>query len=432
MTKPRISRIRRSALALAAAATLLGPGSRLVGAQERTAVWTARERARIGVLLEERCEQATIERGRCDLSPLVTSVVVNGPADRAGIASGDTLLSIDGLPVTSPQGREALLSLEDGVTVELEVGRGSGRLAVEVTPEMRADDPYVDVRTSFFGPPRRVATAEGDQEVRVMRIPSVRSRWDEVEVRLDSLREGDNEFVFFHEDSVGRFRVEVGDREKAAVLLRRLREPGPVGEVHEGRHGVEDQHRNLEVRVRGVATAIPGYVWENAKLAERLTKVRDSALRSARVHLDSLVSLQSRFRVLEEDSLALTLSVTTETDPQGEWAYFVGPRQVSGEVRALFLTEFRIAGAEFRELHGDLADYFEGTDEGLLVIRVIPDTPAARAGLKEGDVLVEVNGRKCHDVSALRREMGRARPGAELEVEWIRKGERLTGRLGVS
>ena len=409
-------------------AGLLAVPSGDVRSQEVTPHWTPAEKARIGVLLEEVCVA-----GRCgDGPPRVTSVVVDGPADRAGIASGDTLLSIDGLPVTSPEGREALLSLEAGVTVALEVGRNSGRITIEVTPEMRAAEPYVDVRTMYFGPTPETPDAEaGTVDIRVVRVPSVQSRLEDVEVRLDSLRSRSNSFVFFHEDSVGQFRVEIGDPERAEVLLRRLREDGPSADtrIETDEAGVE---RRLAVTLGGVRAEIPGYVWEHAELADRLVKVRDSALRTARVHLDSLVRLQHRVRVAHGDSLDLAFSGTVEVDPEGNWAYFVGPRRVSGQFRSLFLTDLRVAGAEFRELHGDLAEYFEGTDAGLLVIRVIPGTPAARAGLREGDVVVEVNGEECHEISTLRSAMAGVAPSGELSVAWIRKGSRHTGHLDIN
>src|ERR1019366_4776589 len=43
------------------------------------------------------------------------------------------------------------------------------------------------------------------------------------------------------------------------------------------------------------------------------------------------------------------------------------------------------------ELNGQLAEYF-GVKEGVLVHSVNPNTPASRAGLKAGDVVVKVNG----------------------------------------
>jgi S1-C subfamily serine protease len=107
----------------------------------------------------------------------------------------------------------------------------------------------------------------------------------------------------------------------------------------------------------------------------------------------------------------------------------VGPRSVPGELRTLLLSDFRVAGAEFRHLAGNLADYFDGVEEGLLVVRVIPETPASRLGLREGDVVVEVEGRECRDVHSLRRAVAEAGPDGDVSLTWVRKGERQSGNL---
>jgi hypothetical protein len=269
--------------------------------------------------------------------------------------------------------------------------------------------------------------------VRVVRIPSLRARLDEVEVRLESLSTHGNAFVFFHEDDEGSFKIEIGDPEKAHVILQRMRE-------HDGRleqaRVVAGQRSEADV-ARDEATAarvevrvdLPRYVWENEELAKRLVRVRDSSFRSARVHLDSLVRLRAEVRMLETDSLGLTLSMTTRTDPRGEWAYYVARRPVAGQLRTLLLSDLRVAGAEFRELGGSLAEYFEGVDEGLLVLRVIRDTPADRMGLRDGDVVVEVDEVKCRDVMTLRRVLADAAHEGSVEVKWVRKGKDHMGRL---
>ena len=49
-----------------------------------------------------------------------------------------------------------------------------------------------------------------------------------------------------------------------------------------------------------------------------------------------------------------------------------------------------IAGAHVQQFAA-LKDYF-GVDSGLLVLSVLPGTPAARAGLRDGDVITRANG----------------------------------------
>jgi len=415
---------------MAVIATLLimadaGP-SRLL-AQEPEVNRVLEEKARIGVLLEERCEGLARAGVTCDQPPVVTSVVVNGPADRAGVQARDTLLSVDGLDVTTVEGRAALLGLEAGVPVEVGLARASDRMTIRVVPEMRPAEPWVNVRTMIFGPPETLA-GEASGGMRVVRIPALRTRLEEVEVRLDSLRTHGNEFVFFHEDDEGNFKVEVGDPEKASVILRRMRE-------HEGRaaarsfEGERAEARLAREAAAGARADRPRYVWENEELAKRLTRVRDSSFRSARAHLDSLVRLHGRVRTLGSDSLGLTLSVTGRTDPGGEWAYYVTRRPVPGQLRTLLLSDLRVAGAEFRQLSGDLAEYFEGVEEGLLVLRVIRDTPADRMGLRGGDVVVEVDGVKCGAVSTLRQALAGGVHEGSVEVTWIRKGQHYTGKL---
>ena len=89
-----------------------------------------------------------------------------------------------------------------------------------------------------------------------------------------------------------------------------------------------------------------------------------------------------------------------------------------------------VAGAELAEMNEGLGRYFR-TDEGLLVLRVSPSTPASRAGLEPGDVIVEVNGEAVEDVDDLRGAFrggeGRIRLTVmregrrrELELQWDR------------
>jgi predicted metalloprotease with PDZ domain len=79
-------------------------------------------------------------------------------------------------------------------------------------------------------------------------------------------------------------------------------------------------------------------------------------------------------------------------------------------------------GAEMIPLDETLGEPY-GTDHGLLILRVGPRTPAARAGIQKGDVLISVDGRELHSVSALIRAVERAEKD-ELRIELLRKGER--------
>jgi S1-C subfamily serine protease len=86
-----------------------------------------------------------------------------------------------------------------------------------------------------------------------------------------------------------------------------------------------------------------------------------------------------------------------------------------------------LAGAEFSEVNPELGRYF-GTERGLLVLRVAPETPAARAGLRAGDVVTRAGGEAVATLPALRRAVQRAE-NDELRLEVLRDRRRQEVRL---
>lgn len=57
-------------------------------------------------------------------------------------------------------------------------------------------------------------------------------------------------------------------------------------------------------------------------------------------------------------------------------------------------------GIGLKEVSGDLADYLGSTD-GVIIESIYPDSPASKAALKEGDILLSVNGDKVAGPNAL-------------------------------
>ncbi|MEO0071809.1 MAG: DegQ family serine endoprotease [candidate division WOR-3 bacterium] len=64
--------------------------------------------------------------------------------------------------------------------------------------------------------------------------------------------------------------------------------------------------------------------------------------------------------------------------------------------------------------------------EGVLISEVVENTPAAKAGLKPGDVIVRFNGVKVKDVSQFRRMVAEHSPGTKVKIEVIREGKNFT------
>lgn len=65
--------------------------------------------------------------------------------------------------------------------------------------------------------------------------------------------------------------------------------------------------------------------------------------------------------------------------------------------------------------------------KGAYVTDVVDDTPAAKLGLKEGDVIVEVDGDAVKDPWTLSEAIGKNDPGEKVKVIWYRDGKKMSG-----
>jgi serine protease Do len=61
--------------------------------------------------------------------------------------------------------------------------------------------------------------------------------------------------------------------------------------------------------------------------------------------------------------------------------------------------------------------------EGAVVTQVEPDSPGAKAGLKIGDVITELNGQAINDAGELQVEIGQKQPGTTIKLGVIREGK---------
>jgi serine protease Do len=72
------------------------------------------------------------------------------------------------------------------------------------------------------------------------------------------------------------------------------------------------------------------------------------------------------------------------------------------------------------------AKFFHRTEAtGAVITQVEPETPGARAGLKIGDVITEVDGQKVEDAGQLQVMIGQKRPGAKVNLQLDRDGKTM-------
>ena len=189
------------------------------------------------------------------------------------------------------------------------------------------------------------------------------------------------------------------------------------------------------------------------EVGDLLLAFKNKDLRAEPVALDQMLAPGTRLPVrLKRGNATQTVTVIVGERPRGAWAVEVDappraprvqatpevwvpsqspttaplPPQAPINVYALSSSIVSLAGAEMAQLPVEMREQV-GASGGLLVLRVGQGTPASRAGLRSGDVLVKVNGkaiRSSRDLRAAFESSDRA-----LELDLVRKREMMTVRM---
>jgi serine protease Do len=84
-------------------------------------------------------------------------------------------------------------------------------------------------------------------------------------------------------------------------------------------------------------------------------------------------------------------------------------------------------GVAIQQLSSDLVQAFKlQNDHGALVADVVPDGPAAKAGIERGDIIVRFQGHEVQESSELPRMVAALAPGTQVDVDILRGGKKLT------
>jgi membrane-associated protease RseP (regulator of RpoE activity) len=313
--------------------------------------------------------QAVEVRGETSRKRVIMQVVPESPAARAGLAVGDTIVRINGLAATS----QVIGSpFEPGDTVVLRIRRaGSERditvVAAERSPRFEAFSMRGQLPDSVM---REVA-----QRMELMRA-QVDTLGREQAMILERLR-GDSAIVLrFGNDTTHYFRF--GPGFEGSVRLDSLRRRFMHADsMPWGFHvdSLRAQAWQLDQRARALLDSLPVYG-------------------------------DGRFWVRPGDSVAVSFA----------------PNQIIASGMSLGMRA--VAGAELSELNPGLAEYF-GTDEGVLVLDARAGTPAARAGLQAGDVIMQAGQTRVSSIQQLRRAIDRAPPGTAVQLHVMRRGQTI-------
>lgn len=98
-----------------------------------------------------------------------------------------------------------------------------------------------------------------------------------------------------------------------------------------------------------------------------------------------------------------------------------------GEVRRGFL------GVQIQDLTTELAKAFNLQDtKGAVVVEVQKDSPAEKAGLQTGDIIIALNNQSANNAATVRNRVGLLRVGEEVNITLLRKGRELNIKIVVA
>ena len=117
-------------------------------------------------------------------------------------------------------------------------------------------------------------------------------------------------------------------------------------------------------------------------------------------------------------------------------AGFAIPSQIVHAISTQLIAHGRVdhgyLGISMNDVTPDNAKFFNLQDaSGAIVADVTPNSPAAKAGLKQGDVIVGLNGQKIHNGSALQVAVSEDAPGTKVALGILRNGQAQTVNLTV-
>lgn len=144
-----------------------------------------------------------------------------------------------------------------------------------------------------------------------------------------------------------------------------------------------------------------------------------------RVTLDVTPEARQFGRVMPAPLERFTMPALPKMPPMPDMREF--NRRVLPEIEIYASRSGRL-GVQIEDVQDQLAEYF-GVKNGALVTSVAKDTPAARAGIKAGDVITKVNGEPVDDTADIRRELRRIDAGKEFPVDVVRDRKPLSMKV---
>ena len=130
------------------------------------------------------------------------------------------------------------------------------------------------------------------------------------------------------------------------------------------------------------------------------------------------------------DLIGINAAILTETGSYEGYSFAIPAnlvRKVINDLKEFGEVKRAILGIRIQDVDESVAKKLKlPVVSGVLIDSVSPNSSAEDAGLKAGDVIVEVNGRTTESTPELQEQVARFRPGEKLSLKYIRNGKKYT------
>ena len=133
--------------------------------------------------------------------------------------------------------------------------------------------------------------------------------------------------------------------------------------------------------------------------------------------------------------IGINAAIVTRSGGNNGIGFAVPVRIVQGVMRQL-VSYGEVRRGRIGVLIGDITPTLKEaldlpTLDGALISDVVEDSPADKAGLEKGDVIVAFNGEDILDASDIRNSVGLVEPGERADITYLREGKRRSTRIEI-
>jgi S1-C subfamily serine protease len=127
------------------------------------------------------------------------------------------------------------------------------------------------------------------------------------------------------------------------------------------------------------------------------------------------------------DLIGINTAIASQTGSYTGYSFAIPAtiaRKVVDDIKKFGEVQRAVMGIEIKDVNDSIVTAKKMNKiEGVFVRKTIADGGASKAGIKDGDIIVAVNGNTVNTVGQLQEQIGKYSPGNEVTVDYKRNGE---------